>query len=339
MTATPESRVLALYRDWACATGRDPDAPPTDADLDVFDRDVPVAVPRRRRRALAEALTGTSAAFDPGTVPPPPPASLWRSGEAWADLPRTLAAIPSAGWPGGLRGRRDAFLAVLAYAGFTRRAIRALTPEAITLDPAGQTPVTVAGRPVTVTEAAVTCPACAVTRWLRAVGMADRQGRAAIREALIRQRDATTLGHVCRAQGLPDDWEDVFVLCPAIDQHGWIADWRPMTWRAITATLAARQAIWRTLPLPPELAAAAEPLDPAAVDVDSGGDLDLTWRPPPATAAEHDPRDDEDLLDALDAQMDAADDLLARIEREAREFEENLARRRAEGTLTQGHDA
>jgi len=99
-----------------------------------------------------------------------------------------IAACPTRGWPAGLTGRRDALLIVLTESlEYTHRAARRLRPANITVPTTGppdQAVPRLAGRAAPSSDDPRTCPACAVTRWLDILGVADGLGRGSARTAL-----------------------------------------------------------------------------------------------------------------------------------------------------------
>ena len=154
-----------------------------------------------------------------------------------------IAACATRGWPAGLTGRRDAFLIVLTEVlGYPHRAARALSPADITEPSAGPTGESVpclAGRPVPGGGGDPrSCPACALVRWLDILGVADGLGRGSARTALT-AADAPTPAspHLHTSTGRAR-WRAAAVLLPAIDRHGWLDDYRPISTRTIRARLA-----------------------------------------------------------------------------------------------------
>ena len=59
-----------------------------------------------------------------------------------------------------------------------------------------------------------------------------------MREALT-QVEADQIRHDCE-EPLLGDWRTLGMLLPAIDRHGWLADSKPMTLRAVSAAIAVR---------------------------------------------------------------------------------------------------
>ena len=214
-----------LWADWCVATGRSPQAVTEEA-LALFG----AQVGGDHRGDIRATLRAAGVPWPVEEAPRDP----WRAVEpGLAGLAESLRRCPLAGWPVGYRGRRDAWLLVLT------RGIRLCRREALAVSAADVAAtgdgLTVAGMPVARGEDPATCRECTVVRWFRAVAEERRRGRSAVREMLTRAR--THEGHVCgHLPGVPPD----AVLSPAIDQHGWVSDWRPMSPRALTEVLALR---------------------------------------------------------------------------------------------------
>ncbi len=153
-----------------------------------------------------------------------------------------IAACATRGWPAGLTGRRDAFLIVLTEVlGYPHRAARGLRPADIiepATGPAGEAVPWLAGRAVPGGGDPRSCPACAVARWLDILGMADGLGRGSARMALTAADAPTTASPHQHTSNEPARWRAAAVLLPAIDRHGWLDDYRPITTRTIRTRLA-----------------------------------------------------------------------------------------------------
>lgn len=310
-----QEQTWGLFVDWCHARDRSPFLLDQEA-LDAFAADLPVAPATRaqRERHLRRRLGASTQQ--------PLAQTAWRTGPGWANLSQALAYTPSVGWPRGLRGRRDAYLLVLIHAGLSRAEARDLAPGAIELHDGR---VTLLGEDLATHTDPASCPACAVVRWLNAIGMADRRGRPAIRAALLQARRAAPR-HACQDKGQPTHWREVFHLLPAIDRHGWITDWRSMSERAISAVVAYRLSQpastihepLETHPSPDD-DAGHQQADAAPHDYDQGVTYDardLEEPPAPRTVSRtpEDLRSMDDLFDVLDEELDAADDLMRRIE-------------------------
>ncbi|WP_060577572.1 MULTISPECIES: hypothetical protein [unclassified Pseudonocardia] len=240
----------ALFCDYATATDQ-PALPTTVAALTGFLTALPARSDTLARRVRAIATAHRRAGYllsrpDDGSAAPTPP----RPTRHWGDAGAMIAACPTRGWPHGLHGRRDAFLIVLTVSlAHPYPVARTLTPTEITTDAppdpsAGSTAtadggaVTVAGQTVPTDPDPQVCSACAVARWLDILGTLDGLGRGSARMDLV-AADAVTPDdphrHHPRA---PHRWPGAAVLLPAIDQHGWHDDYRPITIRTIRTRLA-----------------------------------------------------------------------------------------------------
>lgn len=283
MTTATESPEWRLFADWCVATGQTA-LPTTPATISAFLAAVGgrPSTKQRRVRAIRRAHIN---ATQPLHLPDPEQQRPWRHGDHWLSLPDALAATPTIGWTAGLHGRRDAFLLVLASLGLTRGQIQ----HTVCADIAHTDTLTVAGHDVVVDGQAASCPACAVTRWLRIAAHIRLGGRADAQQTLLTATDPHISGtHDCAAP-LPGDWDRTEQLIPAIDRRGWPDLYRPLSRRAVSAIVAARQG----QPVPP-----------------------VTTTSPPAdrTASPHSDLDMDDLLDLLDEATSAADEALRRSE-------------------------
>jgi hypothetical protein len=190
-----------LSCDYAAAT--DQPALPTTVDALVgFFAALP-ARPRttaRRVRAIAAAHRRAGYLLErPDTAPAAPPPAPARSGP---DPGLLIAACPTRGWPGGMWGRRDAFMIVLnEHLGYPRPAARDLRADELSILTGDSAPLAVKGTPVSHGENPRTCPACAVLRWLDILGVADGLGRGSARMALIAAGAPTTSPHEDRPPG------------------------------------------------------------------------------------------------------------------------------------------
>ena len=151
---------------------------------------------------------------------------------------QVLARVVVAGWPGGVQGRRDAFVLVLrGHLGMTRRQIRALTTVGLEL---GEGRARVMGRRVWPTPKPGECPVCGLTRWVRTLAQANTHGWRDVRNTMAGQwaaaADEQSI-HDC-AKPVSQWWRRSQVLVPAIDRHGWVDDHAPISGRALTAVVA-----------------------------------------------------------------------------------------------------
>lgn len=227
-----------LWVDWCRATGRRPTGASAQ-DIAQFCVDVPAApgTVRHRVRAIAHGLNDPDGA--PGLARPR--RGPWRTGPDWLTLGEALRRLPTVGWPSALHGRRDGFLvAVAAVLKLTRSQLRRLGPADVEL---ASGTVRVCGASVDPDMAdSLACPACAVTRWLRVLSAATGGGRSGPQRLLMSASQfAADRGHDC-AEPVPPGWKASNQLLPAIDRHGWIDDFRPISTRQISSILRQRQA-------------------------------------------------------------------------------------------------
>ena len=233
-------REWELFCDYTAATGH-PTLPTTLAALAGFLGALPArpATTARRVRAIADAHRRAGHLLERPVTGPAAPAPMMRPGP---DPGSMIAACPTRGWPDGLWGRRDAFLIVLTESlGLSHREARGLPVGEITtpLDDPAQSATTVAGRAVPEHEDPRCCPGCAVSRWLDILGIADGLGRGSARMALtVAQAPTPSSPHQQHTPAEPARWRGAPVLLPAIDRHGWLDDYRPMSTRTIRARLA-----------------------------------------------------------------------------------------------------
>lgn len=270
----------ALLCDWCVSVGVDPGGV-DDAALAEF---VAFALPgqatrRRRVRQLVRQLGEVGAPVT--AVAAPPVESLWRaptpsgpggdeaaaSARVWLTWREALTRIDVASWPDGFRGRRDAFLVVLAaVCRFTRRQIRDLSETQIVCQLDG---VFIDGVEVPAGDQPAGCGACAVTRWLRALAGAE-SGRASAQQVVVRQGAVWHQVHHDHAVPIGDArWREAWQVMPAIDGHGWLDEFQPLSARSITAITTARQDGARARPpLPVAVERPVRPLRYADLDWD-----------------------------------------------------------------------
>lgn len=223
-----------LFADWCASVGADA-VPAGRSVVEAFLTELPGApsTQLRRVRAIRAGLEAAGYQLD---VPKKPVSTTVREGDGWAGARRALAQLPTAGFPVGFRGRRDGWLLVLiAELGFTRRQALAVTTDDVQLFPE----ITVAGRPVPRADAAPECPACAVTRWLRALGPAANGWRSEVAE-LLDPRGIDVDDHDCGA-GLDGLWRGADVMTPAIDKRGWVSAGQPLSLVSASTIMSARQ--------------------------------------------------------------------------------------------------
>jgi len=238
----------ALFCDYATATGQ-PALPTTVAALTGFLTTLPArpATLARRVRAIATAHRHAGHLLNRPDIGPAAPAPPVQRRPRWPDPGPMIAACPTRGWPHGLHGRRDAFLVVLTVGlALSYPAARALTPAAVVVDTTTDPPtggavddvVAIAGQVVPTDVDPRACPACAVVRWLDILGTLDGLGRGSARMDLVAAHAPThDTPHTHRPRA-PHRWRGAATLLPAIDQHGWLDDYRPITARTIRTRLA-----------------------------------------------------------------------------------------------------
>ncbi|MBO1756482.1 hypothetical protein [Allobranchiibius sp. CTAmp26] len=276
---------------WWSATRGSPPIPAQWDDVRAFLADIPCAPSTAARRIsairaahLRERVRITG---EPERPAPPPPV-LERS--AVGDV---LHTIPVYGFPHGFRGRRDALVIVAISLGMTPAQIAALTPADVATYPLPA----IGGQDLDYDpNHGLRCPACALTRWLRALSawraqLHDAQWRAL--ELLVEDTPVNARTHDCAIE-VPDRWHHTATLIPPIDRAG-TPDLRyPVTTRTITTILRDR-------------------IQPTAAPVLS--DQSESPRAPHGPAAPAPtPRDRYDELRAIDEALDRLDAVLDRVE-------------------------
>ncbi|WP_300265501.1 hypothetical protein [Microbacterium sp.] len=264
----------ALYRAWCAAKGHTDVFTYDPARLDAFWADVPVAEKTRtiREWGILRALEAHGA-----DVPRPErPPRGWREGPQWLDLEDALEAIPTKGWPEGMRGRRDAYLLVLLHQGFTREVAQQIGRDVIRWPAPGR--IVIRGELIPTSPTPARCAACAVARWLRAVSLADYRSVGELKSVMNRQRGEIVHGHVCE-QG-DDTWRDThWSLLHQINRWGQIDHrFTPISLTAIS-TIATTRRSRALVALPAErqnrvLAEVYTDLDPDAPLVKGAGDTE-----------------------------------------------------------------
>jgi len=251
-----------LFCDYTAATDQ-PALPTTVAALTGFLTAAPARPATLARRIRAIAAAHRRAGYlltrpDTGPAAPRPAPERPRP-----DPGLMIAACATRGWPAGLTGRRDAFLIVATeLLGYTHRAARQLHPADITEPtpaPPDQAVPRLAGRAAPSSDDPRTCPACAVARWLDILGVADGLGRGSARTALAAAGAPTPASPHQHTPTEPPRWRGAAVLLPAIDRHGWLDDYRPITTRTIRTRLAHAAERAATGDVPGEPPAATHP--------------------------------------------------------------------------------
>lgn len=204
------AQIWALFTDWCRAT--DHQALPAEAGTVLaFLGACPAAVGTQRRRVVAVDHHHTAAGHPaPGdddgvraALGRPPRETVWVCPDR-AAVDTALRALPSHGFTRGLFGQRDRALLVLAQvAGLPYRAVADLTATDLAHDAAtGAVTITARGRRWVVTAEgdAVTCPACALTRWLATHAVMTRYiATKPLADHLNRVEPVTaTRAHACR---------------------------------------------------------------------------------------------------------------------------------------------
>lgn len=292
-----------LYKAWCAAQGHG-DAHTFDpARMEAFWEDVPAAPTTRaaRERIILRQLEAHGA-----IVPHPEHThrSAWRTGPAWADLETALEAIPTVGWPEGMRGRRDAFLLTMLHQGLTRREAQNITVNEIQWPAPGD--VLIRGVKVPTATSPQRCAACAVCRWLRAICLADYRDLPTLRSTMNAQR-ARTVGHVCQEPN-DDQWQATFwSMLPSVNRWGHVEHYEHrLSLAAISAITAYRQFRGHLNPF--------HPAQSTHTFTDLNPDIPLITQAVDIVAV----RDEvDDLFNRVDEQLDAADEILARIDAEA----------------------
>ncbi|SFO55371.1 hypothetical protein SAMN05216207_10868 [Pseudonocardia ammonioxydans] len=298
----------ALFCDYTTARGQ-PALPTTVDALTGFFTALPARPATLARRVRAIAAAHRRAGYllsrpDHGPAAPPPPRP---ARHRWTAAGPLLAACPTRGWPHGLHGRRDAFLIVATIGlDLPHRDARALRPDAVTLAGSGgehpDDQVSVADQDVPTEPDPRACPACAVVRWLDTLGVLDGLGRGSARMDLTAAHAPTRDSAHQHHPRTPQRWHGAAILLPAIDQHGWHDDYRPITTRTIRTRLAL--AGHRAHRATSSVTAPGTP---------SRGDREADASPTPATTAPQAPQSLDEVLTLLDGVADDADALNARI--------------------------
>ncbi|MDP4335363.1 hypothetical protein Q7F20_18485 [Curtobacterium sp. A7_M15] len=179
---------------------------------------------------------------------------MWPRPEApdQAVVGEVLAAIPKYRYPIGLRGRRDAFLVVLLGAlHLTREQARTITPA----DVAVTSILRIRSHVVPSSDDPMSCAACAVTRWLRIVGLVWT----GFRGDVIRLLDPTRGNldrHDCE-QPVPGEWRRAEQLLLSLDVHGWARTGLSLSGRSMTSIIPSRRAAAADGPIVETLGAVA----------------------------------------------------------------------------------
>lgn len=226
-----ERRDWQLFDDWCRSHDVDP-LTATMALVDVYLRELPVALSTARRRRLAIKRGLLQRGIDP-EWPVSPRSTTVRAGEGWATAAEALEQLPKWRYPIGLRGRRDAWLVVAcAELGFTRRDATILVPAMVDRVDGHWM---IRDRQVPQSDDPARCPACAVSRWLEVIGPARYHLRSEIRTTLMPPMTATMV-HRCD-RPVDDQWRQCPHLTVAIDAHGWVSVNQPLSVRSVSTLM------------------------------------------------------------------------------------------------------
>ncbi|TWP33180.1 hypothetical protein [Leekyejoonella antrihumi] len=237
------------FEDWCTAAGQ-PALPTTWAAVQEFLADVPGAPSTVRRRLGAiRARHATARAALSGAPTPAPVPTPWHTpgelidpdvedGPRWLDLGEALHQLPVHGHPHGVTARRDAVVLVLAARGWSRRRITALVPDRVYTEPV----TGIDQVDVPMTNHGLTCPSCALTRWLRVLATEyDTSGP--VEDSVERLVDAHPVDvrvHDC-ATPVPQAWRQAPHLLPVVDRYGRIEHGSVIPLRRVTAITGTRQ--------------------------------------------------------------------------------------------------
>jgi hypothetical protein len=232
----------ALFCDYTAAVGQ-PALPTTLAALTGFLTQVPARGATRARRVAAIAAAHRHAGYLFARPTPTTENAATRTRRP--DPSQMIAACPTRGWPHGFLGRRDGFLIVLTgVLGYSHTQTRQIRPADLdtSLDTSLDIDTTavprIRGRALPITDDPRSCPACAAVRWLEILGVADGLGRGSARMHLSVAAAPTSTSPHSHTVTDAARWQHAAQLLPAIDRHGWIDDYRPLSGRSISARLA-----------------------------------------------------------------------------------------------------
>lgn len=237
------------FEDWCAATGQ-PALPTTWPVVQEFLQDVPGAPSTLRRRLgtirarHAAARAQLADAPPPAPVPTPwhPPGQLIdpdaEDGPRWLGLAEALHQLPVHGHPHGVTARRDAVVLVVAARGWSRRQITDLVPGQVYTEPV----TGIDDIDVPMTNHGLTCPSCAITRWLRVLAAwHDASGPAGESvEQLVDQHPTDVRVHDC-ATPVPEAWRSAPHLLPVVDRYGHLEHDTRIPVRRVTTITGTRQ--------------------------------------------------------------------------------------------------
>ncbi|KDE09926.1 hypothetical protein Q3O43_29320 (plasmid) [Rhodococcus aetherivorans] len=295
----------ALFADWCAAADHNP-IPAAPDTLALFLHEHPAAVATQRRRLSAINAVHTGHGY-----PPPGRTETVRRhldaarAQRFDRLSRLLmqraAELPSAGWPSGLFGRRDALLLILAATGMSFTDLTCLRRRDIRLD----------GDTLVVTTRAGECfrlapdpdtgdnPAVSIyQRWADIQAFLDHYpGTHLLRHHLTDPSEIIT-------DPLDAEQARQPLLCP-IDRWGHLPHNQPMTPQSVSALvrahLSGRAPVRRVLPVPPH--------DDPGATIEPDVILDSGYYDRGADARRRDHKALEDLTDVFD-EIEARTDAL-----------------------------
>lgn len=306
------------FEDWCAATGHVA-LPTTWQTVQSYLEAAPVAALTRTRRlgairarhehARAELVDAPTRQAPPKPWRPPgelvdPTADeengAGAAGDAprWLDLGEALHHLPVHGFPHGVTVRRDALVLVLAARGWSRRQITGLTVDQIRTEPVPA----IDNTDLPMTNHGLTCPSCALTRWLRVLAAvyAELDGEWEPVADVVDRAPADVRAHDC-ARPIPSGWTRTRHILPVIDRAGRVDIGTVIPTRRVSAIISSRQR-------PPQAIAFHDGDGLATVQPRPAG-----WRPPTPADRAKQLHDIDKALDNLDDAIGAADQRFARI--------------------------
>ncbi|TWE07429.1 hypothetical protein [Rudaeicoccus suwonensis] len=253
-----------VFADWCTATGH-PTLPTTWDTVEAFLDEVPAAPTTVVRRLGAIRARHDHARTELIGAPPRPlQGRPWRTpgtlitpqqleqdidsdggdaegvgeGPCWLELGEALHQLPVHGWPHAVTARRDAVVLILAACGWSRRQITTLVPAQVRLEPVPA----IDGVDVPMSNHGLTCPSCAITRWLRVLSAIHAYPAADsdLVTTVVEHQPADVRQHEC-GDPVPAGWEHARWVLPSIDAHGRVGIGSVIPWRRASAILADRQ--------------------------------------------------------------------------------------------------
>jgi hypothetical protein len=228
----------ALFTDWCTATGHTP-LPADTATIAAFTAACPAAPATQRRRLTAlqhhHRINGSQLPADHPAAPVEPMRAPIDPGQ----VALAMRLLPSTGWIGGLFGRRDrALLIVAAHTQIPYRQIAALTVRQLHIADgvASLTDRHGAQHPVESDESPVLCGPCALVRWRRLLDITVAKKTRMSEFLTHRAKDVTENSHhPCRTPQPIDPKTLQVSLFPPINQWGHLAvQIRPLSPRSVS---------------------------------------------------------------------------------------------------------